>query len=186
MLRRIVPVCLALMSSLPSTSYAQHMHQMDDSGAMIHDEVTMPGLRGRDATPQESMELAIMFRNFRTLSRTVENLPNGIKTVTTSSDPETLDALISHVAGMITRVEEKRDPQIFIQSPTLDIFFERGDAIETDIEIGDAGIIVTQTSEDPELVAAMHIHAAEVTDMVERGMMAVHEKMMERHHGTSN
>lgn len=42
------------------------------------------------------------------------------------------------------------------------------------------GVIVIQTSDDPEVVAALHIHAAEVTAMVEQGMHAVHQMMMER------
>ena len=42
----------------------------------------------------------------------------------------------------------------------------------------EAGIVVTQTSEDPDLVAAFQTHAAEVTVMVDRGMEAVHERMM--------
>ena len=39
---------------------------------------------------------------------------------------------------------------------------------------------MTQTSDDPELVAALHTHAAEVSDMAARGMQAVHEMMMRR------
>ena len=140
--------------------------------------MNMPGLRGLDATDAESGELAVMFRNFETLSRTVTNLPNGTKTVTTSSDPQVLETLISHVSGMINRIEEGRDPQIMIQSQTLDILFERRDKIMTDIETNDAGIVVTQTSDDPEVVAALQKHAGEVSDMAERGMQAVHEMMM--------
>ena len=37
-----------------------------------------------------------------------------------------------------------------------------------------------QTSDDPEVVAALHTHAAEVSAMVERGMEAVHEMMAAR------
>jgi hypothetical protein len=154
-----------------------HGHGADGTG---HDEVTMPGLRGLNASPAESDELAIMFRNFRTITREVTDLPNGIRTVTRSSDEAVMDALVSHVTGMIGRVETKDDPQIFIQSPTLDIFFERGDRIDTIIDITDEGIVVVQTSEDPELVEALQTHAAEVTDMAERGMQAVHEMMMTR------
>ena len=33
-------------------------------------------------------------------------------------------------------------------------------------------------SPDPEVVAALHTHAAEVSDMADRGMQAVHERMM--------
>lgn len=154
-----------------------HGHGADGTG---HDEVNMPGLRGLNATQAESAELAIMFRNFQSISREVTDLPNGIRTVTRSSDDAVMDALISHVVGMIGRVEAGDDPMIFIQSPTLDIFFERGDRIETSIDITEAGIVVTQTTEDPELVAALHIHAAEVTAMADRGMQAVHEMMMTR------
>lgn len=140
----------------------------------------MPGLRGLDATPQESAELMVMFRHFPEIYRTVETLPDGIRTTTGSRNPMVLDVLVSHVTGMIARVEDGRDPQIFIQSPTLDIFFERGDAIRTEIELTDDAIIVTQTSDDPEMVEALQVHAAEVTAMADRGMMAVHEMMAAR------
>jgi hypothetical protein len=154
-----------------------HGHGADGTG---HDEINMPGLRGLDATPQESAELAVMFRNFPRITREVENLPNGIRTITHSDDEELIATVTSHVVGMIGRVEEGRDPKIFIQSPTLDILFERRDRIVTEIETTNAGIIVTQTSDDPEVVAALHTHAGEVSDMVDRGMAAVHEMMMKR------
>jgi hypothetical protein len=152
-----------------------HVHGADGTG---HDEINMPGLRGKNATPEESAELAVMFRNFETITREVTNLPNGIRTITRSSDEEVMNQLVSHVFGMIRRVEDKDDPKIIIQSRTLDIFFKRGDEIESEVELTDDGIVVTQTSKDPELVAALQEHAAEVTDMADRGMEAVHEKMM--------
>jgi len=145
-----------------------------------HDEVNMPGLRGVNATAEESAELATLFQNFQSITRTVVNLPNGIKTVTHASDPKVMDALVSHVVGMIGRVETKDDPQIMIQSPTLDIFFERPEALVTEIDVTDEGIVVFQTSDDPELVAAMHLHAEEVSAMADRGMQAVHEMMSAR------
>lgn len=156
------------------------MHGHGGGGMMRHDMTNMPGLRGLDATPEESAELAVMFNNFETFTRSVENLPNGIRTVTSSSDDVVMANLVSHVTGMINRVEEGRDPQIFIQSPTLDVFFLKGDGIETEIEITDEGIVVVQTSDDPELVTALQVHAAEVSDMAKRGMAAVHDAMMRR------
>lgn len=154
-----------------------HMHGQN---GMAHDEANMPGLQGNNATPEESAELAVMFRNFETLTREVTELPNGIRTVTGSSDPEVMASLVSHVTGMIGRVETGDDPEIFIQSPTLDIFFARGKGIASDIEVTDEGIVVLQTATDPEVVAALHTHAAEVSDMAARGMQAVHEMMMTR------
>jgi hypothetical protein len=153
------------------------MHGHNGDG---HDEANMPGLRGENATPEESAELAVMFRNFDTLSREVTNLPNGIRTVTRSSDPDVMASLVSHVVGMIDRVGREDDPKIMIQSPTLDIFFVRGESITSDVSVTDDGIVVVQTSTDPEVVAALHKHAAEVSDMAARGMQAVHDAMMAR------
>ena len=176
----------AVLLALPVVQGFAQMHRhgggMHGGGHArgMHDEATMPGLRGLNATERESEELAIMFRAFETMTRAVENLPDGIRTVTASSDPEVMGVLASHVVGMIDRVERGDDPQIFIQSPTLDIFFARGDAIETQIDFDDSGITVIQTSGDPAIVAALQTHAAEVSAMAERGMQAVHEMMMQR------
>lgn len=153
------------------------MHGANGQG---HDMVGMPGLRGANATVEESAELAVMFRGFRTMTREVERLPNGIRTVTRSSDPLVMDALVSHTVGMIDRVGQQDDPQIIIQSPTLDIFFARGDQILSEVEVTEDGIFVVQTSDDPAIVEALYTHADEVTAMVERGMHAVHEMMMQR------
>jgi hypothetical protein len=110
----------------------------------------------------------------------VELLEDGIRTYTWSDDPALAAVLVSHVAAMTTRVEEGRDPQVFVQSPTLDILFARTGAVVTEIETTESGIWVTQTSADPEVVAALQTHAGEVSDMAKRGMEAVHEMMMQR------
>jgi hypothetical protein len=175
-------VCFSQAAALAQTNGhgpggGGHAHGADGTG---HDEVNMPGLRGLNATPAESAELAVMFRNFETIAREVTDLPNGIRTVTRSSDEAVMASLVSHVVGMIDRVERGDDPQIMIQSPTLDIFFARGAGIRSEIEVTDAGIVVVQTSDDPEIVAALHTHAAEVSAMADRGMQAVHEMMMKR------
>lgn len=154
--------------------------QMHGANGEGHDEINMPGLKGENATAQESAELAVMFKNFDKITRKVENLPNGIRTITSSTDEEVMANLTSHVVGMIGRVENLDDPKIFIQSPTLDIFFMRGEKIDSKIDVNDNGIVVIQTSEDRELVKALQVHAAEVSDMADRGMQAVHESMMKR------
>lgn len=165
----------SVMAQMHSIGQGMHGHGADGTG---HDEATMPGLRSVDTSPEETAEMAKMFQNFQTISRAVTNLPNGIHTITNSTDEEVMAALVSHVTGMIQRVEDGRDPKVFIQSPTLDIFFQRGEGIETEIEITDEGIVVIQTSDDPDLVTALQTHAAEVTDMADRGMASVHERMM--------
>ena len=171
---------LAKMMHEKMGQHGMGMHHGADGPG--HDMENMPGLGGLDATAEESTELAKMFRNFPDISREVTKLPNGIRTVTHSANEELMAVITSHVVGMINRVEEGRDPKIFIQSPTLDIIFERADQILTEVDSTDEGVVVVQTSVDPEVVQALHTHADEVTDMVDRGMQAVHEAMMKRHH----
>lgn len=154
---------------------AGNHHGADGTG---HDEVNMPGLVGEDATAAESEELAIMFRNFEKISRTVTVLPNGISTITFSKDEELMGVIQSHAVGMVNRLSEGRDPKVIIQSKTLDILFERREKIVTKIETTPKGVVVIQTSDDPEVVAALQTHAAEVTGMANRGMEAVHETLM--------
>lgn len=160
-----------------------HIHMGHGADMHQHDEATMPGLIGENASAEESAEIALMFRNFDTITREVENLPNGIRTVTRSSDVAVMDALVSHSVGMIDRVGQRDDPKIRIQSPTLDIFFLHGDEIISHVEMTDDGLVVIQTSENPDIVAALQTHAAEVTQMADRGMAAVHEMMMEQGRG---
>ncbi|MCV2894829.1 hypothetical protein [Lentibacter sp. XHP0401] len=160
--------------------YAEHMNGHGHGAGHQHDMVNMPGLKGRDATAEESEELAVMFNRFEEISRSVENLPNGIRTVTFGQDEELMGVVTSHVIGMIDRVDMGRDPEVIIQSPTLDILFERRASIVTEMDITEAGIVVIQTSDDPEVVEALHVHAGEVSAMVERGMAAVHDMMAAR------
>ena len=156
------------------------MHDRHSAGGMGHDMKNMPGLRGANASQAESDELAVMFENLDTITREVTNLPNGIRTVTRSSDENVMAVLVSHIAGMVDRVERGDDPKIFIQSPTLDVLFANGAEMESLIEVTEEGIVVVRTSADPEVVAALHVHAAEVSDMADRGMQAVHDVMARR------
>ncbi len=138
----------------------------------------MMGMGAGTATRMEQQELHDMFTNHDRIKRTVTELPNGIRTVTESDDPELARTLVAHVAGMMKRVEEGRDPRLPIQSPMLEVIFRNRDKIKTATEATPKGIAVTQTSDDSETIAALKKHAADVSDLVARGMEAAHETMM--------
>ena len=162
--------------------YVGHMQDGAATGAMQHDEVNMPMLNGVDTTESEMSELKALFQNHKDITRSVELLPNGIKTLTETKDEELRAALVGHSAGMITRVEQGKNPQIPIQSLTLKTLFEGRNTIVTEIEITDYGIAIIQTSTDPKVVAALQEHALEVSDLAERGMESVYQQMMKQHH----
>ena len=166
-----------------SHNYAEQMkahHGSSEEGQVnhSHDEVNMPGLQGKDTTENEVDDLKTIFKNHKQITRTVENISNGITTTTETTDDKLRDALVSHVVTMVARLEEKRDPKIIIQSPTLDKLFAESDAIQTNITMTELGIVVTQTSTNPIVVKTLQTHAAEVSNMANRGMEAVHERML--------
>ena len=175
-----------LKHSAHSNSYAT-MHEMQhgksggaSQGMMqghMHDEMTMPGLQGKDTTETEVADLRKIFQQHMEIERRVTNLPDGISTFTASENPEVRAAIVSHVSMMVTRLAEGKNPEVIIQSPTLDALFDVHEDIETEIEVTDTGVTVIQTSRNPEVVKLLQTHAAEVSDMSERGMAAVHERM---------
>jgi len=150
----------------------------ESHGRMGPGHMGMTGMDHGSATMTERTDIHDMLTNHDRIKRTVTNLPNGIRTVTESDDPELATTIASHVADMGKRVTEGRDPKLPIQSPTLQTIFRNRDKINTTYEATQKGIVVVQTSNDPETVAALQKHAAEVNDLVKRGMAAAHENMM--------
>jgi len=143
-----------------------------------HDEVNMPGLQGKDTTDQEVNDLKEIFRSHKGIIRVVSNLENGIVTTTEAENKTLREAIVSHVTMMVTRLQEGKNPEVIIQSPTLDSLFDFYEQIDTEIELTDKGIKVIQTSTNPKVIKLLQKHAAEVSDMSKRGMEAVHERMM--------
>ena len=60
--------------------------------------------------------------------------------------------------------------------------FKYYDEIETELELTEKGISIIQTSANEKVVAFLQQHASEISDMVDRGMEAVHERMMTSSH----
>jgi hypothetical protein len=119
-----------------------------------------------------------LLTNHTKIKRTVTNLPNGIKTVTESDDPQVAQTIKAHVASMSERLKDGREFNIF--SATLPVLFENRDKIKSVVEMTEKGSVVTRTSTDAKVVAALQGHAAEVTELAEEGMVAMRRGMMTR------
>jgi hypothetical protein len=140
-----------------------------------------PGMVGGGhdaATMAEMGDIHELFINHDRITRTVTNLPNGIRTVTESVDPRIAQLLKDHVTSMGQRVETGKDPGLPIESQALRSIYRNHDKIHTTLELTATGIIVIQTSTDQGTVAALQQHASEVTDFVNEGMAAMHRAMM--------
>jgi len=140
-----------------------------------------PGMtgRGHDAAMTAGMaDIRELFVNHDRITRTVTNLPNGIRTVTESSEPHIVQILRDHVSSSRARVETGNDPGLPIESDALRSIYRNYEKIHTTVEPTATGIVVVQTSSDSETVAALQRHASEVTDFVKDGMAAMHAAMM--------
>ena len=116
--------------------------------------------------------------NNQKIRRTVTKLPDGIRTVTESDDPQVAQSIKAHVASMSQRLDERREFNIF--STTLPVLFENKDKIRSTVTMTERGTVVTRTSTDTKVVAALQGHAAEVTELVDEGMGAMRRGMMTR------
>ena len=124
-----------------------------------------------------------LFVDHDRIKRTVTNLPNGIRTVTESDDPQIAALLKTHVADMMKRVGAGDDPGLPIESDALHSIFRDKDKIRTSVETTASGAVVVQTSDDPKVVAELQEHAAQVTDFAQEGMAAIHTAMMRKFGG---
>ena len=143
----------------------------------------MMGMAHDAATMAQLQVIHTLLVNHDRITRTVTNLPNGIRTVTESDDPALAAQIKKHVADMGKRVGAGDDPGLLIESEALHAIFRDKDKINTSYETTAKGIVVVQTSDDAKTVAALQSHAAEVTDLVQGGMAALQTAMMKNHGG---
>ena len=145
-----------------------------------------PGMMGTAHDPATREQLRVihtLFVDHDRIKRTVTNLPNGIRTVTESDDPQIAALLKTHVGDMMKRVGAGDDPGLPIESDALHAIFRDKDKIHTNVETTANGVVVVQTSDDAKVVAELQQHAAQVTDFADQGMAALHTAMMNRFGG---
>ena len=131
------------------------------SGGMQHDDESFADMR----------LVHDLLVNHDLIKRTVTNLPDGIRTVTESEDLQVAQAIKAHVVSMEQRLKDGRAFNMF--SPTLPVLFEKKASIKTIVETTQTGSIVTQTSGDATVVAALQAHAVEVSELARDGMVAM-------------
>lgn len=151
-------------------------HGAAGSGPMMG-PVAMFTRQDSDSAADMGLVHALLMSHSR-IQRTVTNLSDGIRTTTESDDPRVADTIKQHVASMSQRLQDGREFNIF--STTLPVLFENADKIRSTVEMTERGVVVTRTSADAKVVAALQGHAAEVTELVTEGMVAMRRGMMTR------
>lgn len=107
--------------------------------------------------------------NHEKIDRKVEDIPGGVRTLTTSRDAQVARAIRAHVHQMKGRVEDGRP--IRHMDPLFREIFEHHDKIEMQVEDVPGGVQVTETSKDPQVAALIRQHARKaVSEFVTGGM----------------
>lgn len=114
-----------------------------------------------------------LLRNHKSITRAVTPLSNGVRTVTTTSDPNLLDILRRHPLEMsdyFTKggVVRGRDP-LFAELSRV------ADKIHIEFKEIENGIETVSTSDDTAVAKLILRHAAKVSEFVLRGVEAMHE-----------
>jgi hypothetical protein len=168
----------AVLMAAFSVSLAGASARAQRPGGVTSGQPGMMGMRHDSASMALMGVIHELVVNHDRIKRTVTNLPNGIRTVTESDDPRLAQLIRKHVATMGNRVRKGDDPGLPIESPAVHKVFRDKDQIHTTTETTAKGIVVVQTSSDSTTVAALQQHAAEVSDLVQGGMAAMHAAMM--------
>ena len=152
------------------------------TGALAAFTVTA-AVAGPDRGPQQDKAFGAdmgivheLLADHNKIKRLVTKLPNGIRTVTESDDPQVAKEIKAHVASMDQRL---KDGKVFnVASHTLPTIFANADKIHTEIQQTPSGVVLTQTSNDPVTVAALQAHAGEVSELARDGMPALMRSVM--------
>jgi hypothetical protein len=108
------------------------------------------------------------------IHRAVEDLPDGVRTTTTSDDAAVAALIRTHVRQMKDRVASGRP--IRMMDPLFRELFKHYDSIKMEVEEVAGGVRVIETSDDPNVVLLIRQHARRaVSEFVEQGLPRLHE-----------
>lgn len=135
------------------------------------------GFMGAD--PMDMGRYMEMFARHNEISRTVHEIPGGVRTTTESNSPDLAAQLQAHVTSMYSSINQ--GVEVMCMSPTLPTLFRNASGYRRQLTFTPNGVDVEETAEDPDLTAMIREHAREVTGFVEQGMPAMMRPMMGSH-----
>jgi hypothetical protein len=128
-------------------------------------------------SPTDMSRYMEMFNRHNEITRTVEEIPGGIRTTTQSDSPELAAQLKAHVSSMYSHVEQ--GAEVMCMSGSLPTLFRHSDGYRRQLTLTATGVIAEETADDPDLIQAIRAHAQEVTGFVREGMPPMMRGMMD-------
>ena len=136
--------------------------------------LTDGGMMG--ASPADMSLYMEMFSRHTEISRTVEEIPGGVRTTTQSDAPDLAAKLREHVSSMYSHLGQ--GSEVMCMSQSLPTLFRNAGGYRRQLTLTPTGVIAEETSDDPALTDAIRAHAREVTGFVRDGMPAMMQGMM--------
>lgn len=138
------------------------------------DKVYKHGRGGSDAEHQaHQADIKALFEGHTSLKRVTENLPNGIRVCTTSTDPALALILRRHAADMKARFAKGR--AIRSWDPLFAMLFEQRDNIHVELTDREDGVCAVLTCENPALLPLIHAHDATLHRFIQDGTSRAEE-----------
>jgi hypothetical protein len=137
---------------------------LDDDGGMM------------GVSPMDMSRYMEMFNRHNELTRSVEEIPGGIRTTTESNSPDLAAQLKAHVSSMYSHLEQ--GGEVMCMSASLPTLFRHAGGYRRQLTLTPTGLIAEETADDPDLIQAIRAHAQEVTGFVRDGMPPTMRGMM--------
>jgi hypothetical protein len=132
------------------------------------------GRGGADAEHQKHQaDIGTLLDNHQAIQRQVTLLENGFTATTTSNNPEVVSTLQTHVSDMKARFAKGRGIRSWDKVYAL--LFAYREHINVDYQMAHDGVTSIVTTNNPQLVEALHAHAHAVSGFVAQGRQGAGE-----------
>jgi hypothetical protein len=127
----------------------------------------MGGMMG--GSMEEMSTIHSLLSNHQRIRRSVEDIPGGVRTITTSDDPQVAALIRQHVREMKHRIEQGRP--IRQMDPLFREIFANHEHIHIDIADVPGGVSVIESADSPRATLLVRQHARRaVSEFVAEGM----------------
>ena len=141
----------------------------------MNNKIYKHGHGGSDAEHQaHQADIIALLEGHTRLRRVTEHLPNGIRSCTTSDDPELAAILLRHAADMKARFAKGR--AIRSWDPLFAMLFEQRDTIHVELMARADGLCAELTCTDPALIPLIHAHDKALMQFVAEGRTAASQE----------
>ena len=121
----------------------------------------------------DMVSIMTLLLNHGKIRFTIENIPRGVRTITTSKDAGIMRAIRLHAREMKVRVQQGNN--IRPNDPIFIEIFRRHCEISDVITDIPGGVSEDETSRDPQVVLLIRAHAKTVAGFVRQGLEATHQ-----------